>query len=336
MSLTAYDEDDGGFAFTRTTRSKNARSKPTSSDEAREPESQQHAPSNPTSPEPAKPKKKPRKTLPTTPELERQEKFPARRSKRLSAENNQPTAGFLDLSNDVHTQDEQLTQPVKAKAHAVSTPRAADEAPESEASPLLQDGQDAQTLHVDKKRRVTKIPLPFADTPILRRNKEMRKLSAEQSRRSSSGMRGRRASSLIDAGSSSGMSNSLLFPPARDNVPAFGAVSDLTVKDEADKTERTAVSRKEDEDDDDGRFENKLADGLDLFETAVPHSEVEAQDFYKHVSQDLVEPKRMRQLLMWCGSRNLPEKAGGQMDDAETAAVHAGEFRRWHIVMQSR
>ncbi|CAD0089539.1 unnamed protein product [Aureobasidium mustum] len=59
-------------------------------------------------------------------------------------------------------------------------------------------------------------------------------------------------------------------------------------------------------------------------DTAVPHSQVETNEFYKHISQDLVEPKRMRQLLLWCGHRALPEKSGGgQMDAAETAAMHA-------------
>lgn len=50
----------------------------------------------------------------------------------------------------------------------------------------------------------TKIALPFADTPIIKRNKEMRKASADSNRRSSSGMRGRRASSLIDEGRGNG------------------------------------------------------------------------------------------------------------------------------------
>jgi hypothetical protein len=59
----------------------------------------------------------------------------------------------------------------------------------------------------------------------------------------------------------------------------------------------------------------------DSVDTALPHSEVETNEFYKHISQDLVEPKRMRQLLLWCGHRALP---GGQMDAAETAAMHAG------------
>lgn len=64
-----------------------------------------------------------------------------------------------------------------------------------------------------------------------------------------------------------------------------------------------------------------------FMDTAVPHSQVETNEFYKHISQDLVEPKRMRQLLLWCGHRALPEKSGGgQMDAAETAAMHAGMF----------
>jgi hypothetical protein len=63
----------------------------------------------------------------------------------------------------------------------------------------------------------------------------------------------------------------------------------------------------------------------DSMDTALPHNEVETNEFYKHISQDLVEPKRMRQLLLWCGHRALPEKSvGGQTDAAETAAVHAG------------
>lgn len=38
---------------------------------------------------------------------------------------------------------------------------------------------------------------------------------------------------------------------------------------------------------------------------AVPHSEVEDEELYKHVSQDLIEPKRMRQLAVWASSRAM-------------------------------
>lgn len=52
----------------------------------------------------------------------------------------------------------------------------------------------------------TKITLPMADTPVMQRNKEMRTAAKSEkgSRRSSLGMRGRRASSLIDSGASNG------------------------------------------------------------------------------------------------------------------------------------
>ena len=51
----------------------------------------------------------------------------------------------------------------------------------------------------------TRIALPFADTPVIRRNKAMREgKSGKGERRSSLGLRGRRASSLIDAGNSNG------------------------------------------------------------------------------------------------------------------------------------
>ena len=89
------------------------------------------------------------------------------------------------------------------------------------------------------------IVLPLSDTPIINRNKEMRKKGgAGGSRRSSLGMRGRRASSLIENGHS-----------------------------------------------------------------AIPHREVDPSEFYKHIeAEGLSEPRRMRQLLTWCGERALSEK----------------------------
>ncbi|KAH7326001.1 Mis12-Mtw1 protein family-domain-containing protein [Stachybotrys elegans] len=87
-----------------------------------------------------------------------------------------------------------------------------------------------------------KIALPMSDTPIINRNKEMRK-KGNSSRRSSLGSRGRRASSLIDSG-----------------------------------------------------------------QTAIPHREVDPVHFYKHIAEGLPEPRRMKQLLTWCGERALSEK----------------------------
>ncbi|KAK4121020.1 hypothetical protein N657DRAFT_665756 [Parathielavia appendiculata] len=89
------------------------------------------------------------------------------------------------------------------------------------------------------------IALPFSDTPIINRNKEFRKKGAASgSRRSSLGIRGRRASSLIDNGHS-----------------------------------------------------------------ALPHREVDPSEFYKYIAAEgLSEPRRMKQLLIWCGERALSEK----------------------------
>lgn len=176
--------------------------------------------------EPEQPEKKPRKTLPTTPE---KDDAKPRRSKRLSGD-----AGLED-------------------PFTTTTRRSGND------SPAPPNGPDAQ-IHV-AKRRETKIGLLFAETPVIRRNKAMRQTSHESNRRSSAGLRGKRASSLIDAGTS-----------------------------------------------------------------AIPHAEVRTEDFYKHISQDLLEPRRMKQLLVWCGSRALTEKCkiGERVEEGERQAVQAG------------
>ncbi|KAJ6779444.1 hypothetical protein PWT90_05423 [Aphanocladium album] len=113
-------------------------------------------------------------------------------------------------------------------------------------------------------RGTTTIALPTSDTPVIARNKEMRKKAAEapspsgdgtsssakdssssnNHRRSSFGTRGRRASSLMESG-----------------------------------------------------------------QTAFPHRDLDARDFYKHISAEgMPEPLRMKQLLTWCGDRAMPEK----------------------------
>ncbi|KAK5987093.1 Kinetochore protein mis13 [Cladobotryum mycophilum] len=89
-----------------------------------------------------------------------------------------------------------------------------------------------------------KIALPMSDTPIINRNKEMRRKGGTSNRRSSLGSRGRRASSLIESG-----------------------------------------------------------------QAAIPHREVNPAEFFKHIeAEGLPEPRRMKQLLMWCGERALAAK----------------------------
>ncbi len=94
-----------------------------------------------------------------------------------------------------------------------------EELPKSKLKKSRKNGSDPETneppgsispppgnILIEKRRKSLhkKIPLPFADTPVITRNKEMRKTSAQAHRRSSSGMRGNRASSLIDSGTSNG------------------------------------------------------------------------------------------------------------------------------------
>lgn len=90
-------------------------------------------------------------------------------------------------------------------------------------------------------------------------------------------MRGRRASSLIESGTSNGEHEDKLV-------------------------------KKEEQDTD--------------IHPAMPHSEVQTEDFYKHINQDLPEPRRMQQLLSWCGTRALPPKPAGGI--GEINAVQAG------------
>ncbi|CAG8888708.1 unnamed protein product [Penicillium egyptiacum] len=111
----------------------------------------------------------------------------------------------------------------------------------------------------------TKVALPVADTPVIQRNKDFRGGKGDKSdkgrRRSSLSMRGRRASFLIDSGTSN----------------------------------------------------------------ALPHREVGTGDFYKHIADDGVpEPRRMRQLLIWCATRAIGEKpSGGSNSDDQSARLAA-------------
>lgn len=48
---------------------------------------------------------------------------------------------------------------------------------------------------------------------------------------------------------------------------------------------------------------------------ALPHDEVETWEYYKHIESSLTEPRRMKQLLTWCGTRALGEKPSSSMAD---------------------
>lgn len=65
--------------------------------------------------------------------------------------------------------------------------------------------------------------------------------------------------------------------------------------------------------------EDKLMANTNL---ALPHREVSTADFYKHIADDgLPEPRRMRQLLIWCATRALEEKSSGSHSEDRSAAL---------------
>lgn len=205
MTHTDHDEEDDGFTFTRT---KNKKSK----DQVQRPETiiEDDSKSSQRPPE-VKPKQnevsKANETAEQSDNKRRKRmsfstpkpkpKQTVRRSKRLSAEN----------------QDEHETEPRKQDVNAhqpkpVSKP-AATSSPQPQHKldqPQQRDGSPENLPpETGPDHAATKISLPFADTPVIRRNKAMREnKGGKGERRSSLSLRGRRASSLIESGSSNG------------------------------------------------------------------------------------------------------------------------------------
>ncbi len=265
-NIPAYDEEDDGFMFTRVKKNKQkipdsdaatrARStvqiggSSTISDTASARPISTLKDAAATDGDGAKSvKKKPPKMSFSTPKPK--DEPPLRRSKRLSEEN-EIHASPLPKLRRKDEPPQQQTEPLK-------------EGKVPEQNPICSsDGQNQARSDETEIRRdpsATKIALPFADTPVIRRNKAMREnKSGKGERRSSLSLRGRRASSLIDAGNSS----------------------------------------------------------------ALPHSEVEVSNFYKHIeSEGLPEPRRMKQLLTWCATRCLDQKPMGQNFEHASAVAAA-------------
>lgn len=55
--------------------------------------------------------------------------------------------------------------------------------------------------------------------------------------------------------------------------------------------------------------------------SALPHKEVSTAEFYKHIASDLPEPRRMRQLLIWCATRAMGEKPSGSRSEDQSARL---------------
>lgn len=189
-------------------------------------------------------------------------------------------------------------------------------------------------LRVSKSRDGTKIALPFSDTPVIKRNKEMRAAQNKGSsshRRSSAGSRGKRASSLIESGTSNGRDpisgQCLKSPVILANFEKDALLRNSLLKPDGDgeKLNEFPVASPPPEGHQD--MENS-ADMIRNF-IAVPHADVDVWDFYKLIDQQgLTEQRRMHQLLIWCASRALLEKP--RPDDGigtiEMIAIESGRL----------
>lgn len=138
-----------------------------------------------------------------------------RRSKRLSRDNEQPDGSPVkDVARDEkHKRRRQQQQQQHPEEPPPDATRVVDEKElidkPNAAEPEVSNGNDIhQKENVpthQEDHSATKIALPFADTPVIKRNKAMREgKAAKGERRSSLGLRGRRASSLIETGNSNG------------------------------------------------------------------------------------------------------------------------------------
>ncbi|KAI4251242.1 MAG: hypothetical protein LQ352_004978, partial [Teloschistes flavicans] len=190
-----YEEDSDGFPFTRT-RAKKAKAESAPQIPPIEEERQEETPK-------VTQVRKSRKRTSGSPNAAAVENEGKSEHRRRSARN----SGDKDLvaENKSSPPPLEIKKKRKTKENASQEPRKSkrnDQATSSRQSqgPSTADARRIQP--VDKPLDPIKVSLPFADTPIIRRNKEMRKGAENGSRRSSLGMRGRRASSLIDSGKS--------------------------------------------------------------------------------------------------------------------------------------
>ncbi|KAI1875595.1 uncharacterized protein JN550_001881 [Neoarthrinium moseri] len=262
--LAAYDDSDGDFHFTRgTKRVKTTQPEPIPEDEV----ASIPAPAPRKAGRPPK-SSKPREAPAEEPQPASRRRTSTRKSSQVAVHQDEPAPAPPPPQRTTRRRrrsssenPEEAKENVKEKAKEVERPRAKPKATngasksrhiDKDISPDLSPRPAISTpsaLEVGKTRGKAakaadskKIALPFSDTPIINRNKEMRRKTG--GRRSSLGMRGRRASSLIDNGHS-----------------------------------------------------------------AIPHREVDPGQFYKHIeAEGLSEPRRMKQLLTWCGERALSEK----------------------------
>ncbi|KAI4665582.1 uncharacterized protein J4E78_003044 [Alternaria triticimaculans] len=292
----AYDEDDDGFQFSRRTSSRRTTKAQAVLAPEPIPEDEPATFARAAEAQPAKSTARRKKQSIAAADPESSDSGKRRRSARISGDSRQLEVRPKSTEPPPAKSRTKKTAPVEKERKKQTTP-----APEAQPEPKsAYAGVQTPThnkIQVAKKRdpNAQKIMLPFADTPVITRNKEMRKGgNKDGSRRSSTGLRGRRASSLIDSGQSNGESSN-------------------------DAQEGWAQ--------DPNGMEKRPWGSVDTNNSAaLPHSEVEVRDFYKYIEQSLPEPRRMKQLLTWCGSRALPAKPSGDVKNAN--AIMAGMSKR--------
>ena len=187
MECVAYEEEVNGFPFTRT-RAKKAKAAPTPPPTGEVEKLDEIA-------EPAIPKRSRKKSVgspSTAPEIPAVEgKIGKRRSPRNSGEHELADPPPLQVKKRRKDRSSSEANKEQGAERYPKNPRRTE-----------QETQQSQHHPYETSFDATKIALPFADTPVIRRNKEMRQTN--NARRSSLGLRGRRASSLIDTGKSNG------------------------------------------------------------------------------------------------------------------------------------
>ncbi|KAI1462835.1 Mis12-Mtw1 protein family-domain-containing protein [Annulohypoxylon moriforme] len=264
--LAAYDEQDGDFHFTRGSKRIKTQPEPIPEDEP----APAPAPAPKQKPAPVARKGRPKQNKEAAPPPPQPAPVPApapapaprrnakRRSSQMSDDQDeaqtppQPPPGPAQRATRRRGRpsvEKTEKEPVKAtngvsnkKKKRVEEVHEEEEEPQEEVEAIQSTPRDEpRGRNGDNALDSKKIALPFSDTPIINRNKEMRRKTG--ARRSSLGMRGRRASSLIENG-----------------------------------------------------------------HNAIPHKAVDPGEFYKHIEAELMEPRRMKQLLTWCGERALSEK----------------------------
>lgn len=206
-----YEEEVDDFAFTKMRKKPKQTAVRNSLDEApvtaAAPEPavpSTDAISHPTVAEPVVPpktiRKRPAKRMPDSPERPVAGNT-VRRSKRLSSEKEPEIQASPQRPGHAksHANVERSPSPAKAAPVTAEKKRKQDAVPQEE------------------EGNIVTISLDFANTPVIRRNREMRKASKDGNRRSSAGMRGKRASSVIDEGRGHGKYISI--PPQSDIYP---------------------------------------------------------------------------------------------------------------------